>query len=114
MRENDLIGWAYIKGSLGLNGPIWKSYDIIILLYSQIKETHVKEKRKGHDDGTLVNTNKKNRCVYYIVIIERVGDLERTADTSRPLGENHTCKFPFFVIPKTGKKQSKEKGNRSI
>ena len=54
MRENDLIGWAYIKGSLGLNGPIWKSYDIIILLYSQIKETHVKEKRKGHDDGTLV------------------------------------------------------------
>ena len=88
----------------------------MILSYTQIKETHVKEKRKGHDDGTLVtvNTNKKNRCVYYIVIIERVGDLERTADTSRPLGENHTCKFPFFVIPMTGKKQSKEKDNRSI
>ena len=107
-----MIGRAFIKGSLGLNGPFWKSYDIVILIYSQINETHVKEKRKGHDDNTLLT--KKNTCVYCIVIIERVGDLERTADTSRLLGENHTCKFPFFVIPKTGKKQSKEKGNRSI
>ena len=50
-----MIGRAFIKGSLGLNGPFWKSYDIVILIYSQINETHVKEKRKGHDDNTLLN-----------------------------------------------------------
>ena len=40
-----MIGRAFIKVSVGLNGPFWKSYDVVILPYTKIKETHVKEKR---------------------------------------------------------------------
>ena len=49
---------------------------------------------------------------------ERVSDSERTVDASRSLGENDTCKFPFFVIPKRGKKlivfNVTKNGGRSI
>ena len=72
----------------------------MILPYIQIKETHVKEKRKQRDDSYLLTT-KKNMCGYFVGT--RVGDLERTVVTSRSLGENDTCEFPFFIIPKRGK-----------
>ena len=71
----------------------------MILPYTQIKETHVKEKRKQRDDSYLLT--KKDMCGYFVGT--RVGDLERTVVTSRSLGENDTCEFPFFIIPKRGK-----------
>ena len=87
----------------------------MILPYIQIKETHVKEKRKQRDDSYLLTT-KKNMCGYFVGT--RVGDLERTVVTSRSLGENDTFEFPSFVIPKRGKKfivfNVTKNGGRSI